>query len=269
MKTLLWKPYAALALSSTLACAAPSGVPLAEFGPREAAIGLFFDHQGLTLFEDPASATLNMAGLSLEVAPWRFVQLGIHSGGAEFDVAVPESRQNDVTATAFNGDYNIFAGGTAKLSTPRFWGERFNLAIHGNGTWFQNEDPAGNQKNGFFYQAAGSLQWRITKRVNVVLGGEWTALDGDQENTLGDKGPFGLNQPEPVDVLRGLVGVDVFLPGKNQPFISICFKPTGAIDYDDKLGIRGAALSVSLGMIAPLGKTSLPAQEEAESALDE
>lgn len=259
-----WRAATLLGIGSwvQMALAMPPGAPMGDFGPNQLAVSAFFDHNGLSLYEDPAMAVMNTAGLGIEYAPLRFVQIGAFAGGTEVDVAVPDSRQSDTAARAFNGDYSFAGGGELKLATPHFVGDAMRFVAYGNATWFRAEDASGNLRSGFYYQGGLTLQWTVMPRLNLVLGAEYHALDGTQENTLKKQSGFGLNAAEEVDAGRGLIGVEYTFPQKNRPFISVSFRPNGNLGWDDRLGIKNASVAVSFGVITDLGRVAPGKQEE-------
>ena len=58
--------------------------------------------------------------------------------------------------------------------------------------------------------------------------------------------------------------VEYYFKGPNRPFISLAFRPTGALGFEDKLGLRGGAIGITLGAIATLptkGKTQIEEEE--------
>ena len=69
--------------------------------------------------------------------------------------------------------------------------------------------------------------------------------------------------------MRGIVGVEYYFKGKNRPFVSVAFRPTGAIGWHDELGLRNASISVSLGAMATLGKEKPDAGEDEPGMIDE
>ncbi len=245
--------------------AMPPGAPMGDFGPKQLAVSAFFDHNGLSLFEDPAMAVMNTAGMGVEYAPFRFLQIGAFAGAIETDIAVPVSRQSDTSARSFNGDYSFAGGGELKLATPRFIGDAMRFVAYGNATWFRVEDVSGNLRSGFYYQGGLSLQWSPMPRLNFILGAEYHALDGTQENTLKRQSPFGLTAAEEADAGRALVGVEYTFPQKNRPFISLSFRPNGNLGWDDRLGVKNASVAVAFGVITDLGQVAPGKQQEEES----
>src|SRR3954462_15966772 len=107
-------------LALTGAWAFPPGSPMSEFGPQEVAVSLFFDHSGQDLYSEAAPSLMNSTGLSVDYAPWPYIQLGVYAGADEFDVGVPKAWQSDTYKHGFNSDYQLLMGGNAKLATPRF-----------------------------------------------------------------------------------------------------------------------------------------------------
>lgn len=257
-----WKPILSALVMPVLVVALPPGAPMSEFGPKQVAVSAYFDHNGISLYEEGAPALFNVAGMGLEYAPWPFVQVGLFGGGAEFDIGVPENRLNDTTAHAFNAGYSMTGGAGLKLATPRIARDQLRLVAYGNASWFSAEDGAKNLRQGFYYQAGASLQWAPVPSLNFVLGGEYHALDGEQENSTGASQPFGLTQATPVDVFRGLAGIEYVFPQKNRPFISLSFRPTGALGWDKKMGLQNASLCFTFGVIADLGNVAAGKQVE-------
>ena len=46
--------------------------------------------------------------------------------------------------------------------------------------------------------------------------------------------------------------MEYFFKGKNRPFLSVAFRPTGATDWHEHLGLRNASVSITLGAITTL-----------------
>lgn len=254
-----------------LAAAFPPGAPMSDFGPSQVSLSLFFDHSGQDLFDAGYPSVLNTAGLSLDYAPWPFVQAGIFGGATEFDVALPEERLSDSSAHSFNTDYSVSGGASLKLATPRFASGTTRLVGFGSATYFDNEDKPGNRKRGGILEGGATVQCLIGDRLNLVLGGEFFAVLGKQTDARGQDGSdFSLSQPDGVvDFGRGIVGVEWFFKGKNRPFISVAFRPTGSLERHEELGLRGGAISVALGAMATLGKKLPDAGEEDQGMADE
>jgi hypothetical protein len=228
---------------------------MSDFGPNQVSMSLFFDHSGQDLFEEFAPSMLNTMGLSADYAPWPYLSVGVFGGGAELDVDVPDGRVGEDSAFGFNTGLSLYGGASGKLATPRFAGETTRLVAHGSAGWFNAEDDNRNVKRGLMCNAGATLQFLAWGRLNIVLGGEFQAIVlGEQESPLTTAPvPFGMSAPSgPVDYMRGVIGVEYFFKGKNQPFLSVAVRPTGATDLHDHLGLRNASISVSLGAIATL-----------------
>jgi hypothetical protein len=228
---------------------------MSDFGPNQVSMSLFFDHSGQDLFEESAPSMLNTMGLSADYAPWPYLSIGVFGGGAELDVDLPDSRVGDDSAFGFDTDLSLYGGASGKLATPRFAGGTTRLVAHGSAAWFNAEDANRNVKRGLMCNAGATLQFQAWGRMNFVLGGEFQAiLRGEQESPLTTSAqPFGLAAPSgPIDYMRGIIGVEYFFKGKNQPFLSVAVRPTGATNVHDHLGLRNASISVSLGAIATL-----------------
>jgi hypothetical protein len=249
-----WKLTWVLLVPALAAMASPPGSPMSEFGPSQVGVGIFFDHSGQNVFREKAPSVMNQAGLSLSYAPWPYLQYGVFGGGAEFDISAPVARQTGATAPrSFDGDYSFFGGATAKLATPRVLSNTSRLVAFGAGTYFNNEDKNKNVKKGMLFNAGGSFQFLIHKRLNLVAGAEFYALDGSQVSSTGGSQPFGLTTGHGgLDYVRALVGADYFLEGKNHPFISVAFRPSSGLGWNDNLGLRGGSVSICFGAIATL-----------------
>lgn len=254
-----------------LAAAFPPGAPMSEFGPSQVSLSLFFDHSGQDLFTEAAPSVLNTAGLSLDYAPWPFFQAGIFGGATEFDVALPETRLSDTSAHSFNTDYSLSGGASMKLASPRFASGTTRLVGFGSVSYYGNEDKPGNLKHGLIYDGGATVQCLIANQLNLVLGGEFFAVYGEQKSARGGaRTEFWNSQPDGlVDFGRGIVGVEWFFKGKNRPFISLAFRPTGSLDWHDQLGLRGGSISVTLGAMATIGKKLPDAGEEEQGMADE
>lgn len=265
------KPIAIAALLlPALGLGQPPGTPMSEFGPSQVSLASFFDHSGQDLFVEGYPSLLNTTGFGLEYAPWTYVQLGIFGGVSEFDVALPESRVGEPDAAAYNTDYRFTGGGTLKLATPRFASGTTRFVAYGSAAYLDSEDELGNSKKGKLYQAGATVQYMFRDRLNFVLGGEFRALDGEQVSSLGAYAPFGITAPSGiVDKMRGLVGVEYFFKGRNRPFVSIAFRPTGSIGWHDELGLRNASISISLGAMATLAKSGETYEEDESGLIDE
>lgn len=262
----------ALVLSlPALAAAFPPGAPMSDFGPSQVSLSAFFDHSGQDLFDDMSPSVLNTTGISLDYAPWTFMQAGIFGGATEFDVAVPEARQADTSAHSFNTDYSLSGGASLKLATPHFASGTTRLVGFGSVMYYDNQDKPGNGKRGLVYDGGATIQCLIGDRLNLVLGGEFYAVTGEQTSAKGGtSGPFSLSQPDGIaDFGRGIVGVEWYFKGKNRPFISVAFRPTGSLGWHDELGLRGGSISVSLGAMATLGKKLPDAGEDDPGMVDE
>jgi hypothetical protein len=244
---------------------------MSEFGPSQVAVSLFFDHSGQDLYENPAPSVFNSTGLTADYAPWPYVQIGVFAGADEFDVGVPDAQKSDTSKHSFNSDYQLLMGAEAKLATPRFLSNKVRLVAYGSGAYLNNSDDPGNVRKGFAYTAGGNVQVAPWKGLNLVLGGEFYAIDGEQVGARDRKTqPFGVSSAAITDYMRGLVGVEYFFKGPNRPFISVSFRPTGAIGWDDQLGLRNGSVCVSLGAIATLpGKGKDKGSDEEQSVLDE
>jgi hypothetical protein len=263
--------FAAVLCLPALAAAFPPGAPMSEFGPSQVSLSLFFDHSGQDLFEDMSPSVMNTTGVSLDYAPWPFVQAGVFGGATEFDVGLPDSRLSDTSAHSFNTDYSIAGGASLKLATPRIAAGTTRLVAFGSASYFDNKDNPGNEKRGLVYNSGVTVQCMIANQLNLVLGGEFFAMNGEQLSARGGKTEtFSNSQPDGlVDLGRGIVGVEWFFKGKNRPFISIAFRPTGSLGWSDELGLRGGSISVALGAMATLGKKLPDAGEEEPGMVDE
>ncbi len=262
---------AAALLLPALGLAFPPGAPMSEFGPSQVSVSAFFDHSGQDLFTDLSPSVLNTTGLSLDYGPWSYLQFGLFAGSTEFDVALPDNRLSDTSAHAFNTDYSFSGGASMKLASPRFANGTTRMVAYGSGTYFNNEDPIGNGKQGIVYNGGLTVQYLFRNRLNLVLGGEGFAVVGEQKSAAaGGADLFANSQPDGiVDFMRGVVGVEWFFKGKNKPFISVAFRPTGSTGWHDDLGLRNASISVSLGAMASLGKEKPEAGEEDAGLIDE
>ncbi len=248
----------------------PPGSPMSEFGPSQVSLGAFFDHSGQDLYEEAYPSVLNTTGLSLDYGPWSFIQLGVFGGGGELDVAVPDSKAADTSLHAYNTDYSLYGGGSAKLATPRFASNTTRLVAFGSAAYLMSSDALGNSKTPIIYNAGASVQFMLWDKLNFVLGGEFYAWDGTQKSAKDVEMPFGLNAPTGVmDYMRGLVGVEYFFQGKNRPFISVSFRPTGNIGWHDELGLRNGSIAISLGAMATLGKNKPDGGDDEPAMVDQ
>lgn len=255
-----------------LALGFPPGTPMSDFGPSQVALGMFFDHSGQDLFEESAPSVLNTTGVAVEYAPWPYLALGVFGGGAEFDVDVPDSRIGDTSAIGFNTGYSLYGGASAKLATPRFVSGTTRLVLYGSAGYLNAKDDFKNEKRGILCNAGGSFQFLTLGKLNFVLGGEFQAmLLGEQTSSLRkEPEPFGVSAPAgAMDYLRGLVGVEYYFKGKNQPFLSVAFRPTGATNWHDNLGLRNASVSVVLGAIATINSKGKNQVQEEEPGMAE
>jgi hypothetical protein len=260
---------AAALLLPVLGLGFPPGSPMSEFGPSQVSLGAYFDHSGQDLYEQPYPSLLNSTGLSLDYGPWPFLQFGLFAGAAEFDVGLPDSRLKDSAAFAYNTDYSFSGGGSLKAATPRFAAGTTRAVAFGSIAYLDSKDVPGNSKTGLVYNGGASIQFLFRGRLNLVLGGEYYAIYGDQTDARnGTTQPFGMSEADGViDHLRGIVGVEYFFKGKNRPFVSVAFRPTGALGWHDELGIRNGSISISLGAMATLGKGKADAAGEDEPSL--
>jgi hypothetical protein len=249
----------------------PPGSPMSEFGPSQVAVGVFFDHSGQDLYEEGAPSLLNAVGLNLDYAPLPYVQVGVFAGAVEFDVGIVPRRLSDTSARAFNTDYSMYGGASAKLATPRFLSHSTRLVGYGAAGYFKNDDGHKNVKRGLHYNAGATLQWIFRDRLNFALGGEFHAIDGEQKSSRNEWEPMGLTAPLGMaDYLRGVAGVEYFFKGANRPFISVAFRPSGSLGWDDRLGLRNGSISVSMGAMTTLGGGGgAQVQEEETGMADE
>ncbi len=228
--------------------AVPPGAPFTDYGPAKMALGYFFDHSGQDIFADPnkTSSILNTTGAQFTFAPVRLINFGFYVGGAEFDHdAVVD------TGFSFNSNFNTTAGVAAKLFTPRFAGDKLRLFAFGNLGWFEAKDKFENIREIKEYHSGGGVQYQVFNVVNLILGMDVYWLDGDQSSASVASGsnPFANR-----DLYRSLVAME-FYPATNrdlikaQPFISVAFRGTGDVSWHDKLGIKNASVSASIGLI--------------------
>lgn len=259
-------------LLPALALGSPPGMPMSDFGPSQVALGLFFDHSGQDLFENSSPSVLNTTGLGVEYAPWPYLALGVFGGGAELDVDVPDAQVGDTSAYGYNTGYSLFGGASMKAASPRFVNGTSRLVLYGSAGYVDAKDDFKNEKRGLLCNAGGSFQYLALGKLNFVVGGEFQALlEGEQTSPLRqDPEPFGLSAPAgALDYMRGLVGVEYYFKGKNQPFISVAFRPTGATNWHDNLGLRNASVSVVLGAIATINTKGKNQVQEEEPGLSE
>lgn len=239
----------------TLAFCVPPGSPMSEFGPSQVALSVFYDHSGQDVYLDPAPSVLNTTGLSVDYGPWQYLQVGLYGGAAELDIAVPEAKVSDTSAHSFNTNYTVFGGVSGKLATPHFAANMLRGVGYGSLGYVNNSDANKNNRMVFVYNAGASIQCLLMTRLNLILGGEFYAFEGTQKNSKVADQPFGVSAPNgTADYFRGLIGVEYFFKGKNKPFVSVAFRPTPNIGWNDDLGISNASISISLGAIASFGK---------------
>jgi hypothetical protein len=277
MKNLfLTKSLLATVLGCAAAWATPPGATLSELKAKQMALGLYFDQSGQQLFEDGSQSLLNTTGAALEYALADYVQVGGFLGAAELQVDVPPGYKdgdlvNGQTLRVFDPGYSLYYGLTAKLASPRFLLGMARFVGYGQANFIDAEDDAGNKKEGTFYHAGltGQVEYR---GFNFVLGGEFYALvDGEQRSARGgSKQPFGLHAPAGnLDYARGIVGVEYFFKGAKRSFVSVVFRPTGSLGYDDAFGLQGGSVAVTLGAITGFAKQSdQPVDDESRSLGD-
>lgn len=253
-------------LLPALALGFPPGSPMSDFGPSQVSLGLFFDHSGQDLFEDGAPSVINSNGLSADYAPWQWLAVGAFAGSAEFDVDVPDNRLDDTSAYGFNTGLSFYGGASLKLATPRFASGTTRLVAYGAAAYLNAEDENENRKSGVMTNSGLSVQYLVRDRLNLVIGGEFQALlEGEQTSSVrSEPEPFGMTAPAgPMDYMRGLIGFEWYFKGRNRPFVSLAFRPTGSTTWHDHLGLRNASVSITLGAIATLpGKGRNQIQEE-------
>jgi hypothetical protein len=257
-------------LIPALGFAFPPGSPMSEFGPSQISLGAFFDHSGQDLFEDGYPSVLNSTGLSLDYAPWTFVQMGVFGGGGELDIGIPDGKLSDSSVHAYNTDYNVYGGASGKLATPRFGANTTRAVAFGSAAYLNSSDAFGNSKMVLIYNAGATAQFIFWNKLNFVVGAEFYAWEGEQKSARGKIEPFGVSASTGIgDYFRGIVGVEYFFKGANRPFISIAVRPTGNLGWNDDLGLRNASISVSLGAMTSLGKAKVEAGEDEPSLTDE
>ncbi len=243
---------------------------MSEFGPSQVALGAFFDNSGQDLFEDAYPSVLNATGLSLDYAPWSFIQMGIFGGGGELDVGVPDNLTSDSSLHAYNSDFNLYGGASGKLATSRFLMNTTRAVGFGSLAYLNSSDELGNGRSVLIYNTGATIQLMLWDKINFVLGGEFYAWEGTQKTSATKDVPFGLSAPSgTADYIRGIVGVEYFFKGRNRPFVSVAFRPTGNIGWHDDLGLRNASISVSLGAVATLGKSKINSGEDEPSMIDQ
>jgi len=263
MKVFKLFPLAALALlaAAPAGWATPSGAPLSEIQPKQLSLGVYIDHSGQPLYDVASPSVLNTTGLSVEYGVINFVNVGLFAGAAEFDVDIPPHGSD--TNRVFNSNFSPYGGLSAKVASPRFLTGTSRIVGFGQAAYINTEDDAGNVREGLVYNTGLTWQTDWRERMNFVIGGEFYAIDGKQQTALGGaKKPFGVNAPEVTDYFRGLVGVEYFFKGPNRPFISLLFRPTGALGYNDNLGLEGGSISLTFGAITSFGKQSEQAHDD-------
>lgn len=236
---------ALLLLLITGVFAYPPGSPMSEFGPNQTALGVYFEQSGQELYDTATSSFLNTAGVNLDYAPWKYFQLGIFGGGGELDVNITPGKENVTNIQRYESDLTWQFGLSSKLATPRVFNNTTGLVVYGSGEYISTEMNKYFKKT-FVYSAGGSIQIAVLPRLNLVFGGEFYALDGTQGPTInGDSKTFS-NQ----DNIRGLIGFEFYMAGKNRSYISVAFRPTPNLDWESGHGIKGASISISLGAIS-------------------
>jgi hypothetical protein len=239
---------------------------MSDFGPNQVALGLFFDHSGQDLFKEPAPSLLNTTGLGVEYAPWPWLAVGAFGGAAEFDVDVPDGKEGDTAFKGYDGNYSFYGGGTLKLATPRFASGTTRFVAQASAAYLNSEDENENAKKGFMTNSGVTLQSLAWGRLNFVVGAEFQALlEGEQTSSVTkDPEPFGVSATGPIDYVRGILGIEYYFKGANKPFVSLSFRPNGAIGWHDHLGLRNASIAVTLGAMATLpakGKNQINEEE--------
>ncbi len=237
-------------LGAVAAKATPSGNPVVEFGPQQLLVGFYFDHSGQEVFNDNTPSVFNTTGLNIGYAPWKFLQVGGFIGVAEFDVAKPQSKRHIDTVGSFNSDYRLHGGGSLKLVAP-IW-ESLSIFGSGSGAYHEATDGLGNYKEVRELSGAAGMMWRFGRLFNVAMGAEYFLLDGEQRNNLQHGVKFAN-----LDQYRGLLALEFFPPhssltSKGIPYISLSFRPTGSIGWNDRLGLQNASIAISLGFISDL-----------------
>jgi hypothetical protein len=257
----------------TGAClATPPGSPLSELKGRQLSLGVFYDYSGQQLFQEGNPSVLHTMGAALELGLVPFVNVGIFGGGDLLNIDVPPGAapSGGVTPRAFNSGFAPYGGLSAKLATPRFLQATTRFVAYGDAAFLRAKDDYNNERQGLFYNTGLTLQAEFDHRLNLVLGAEFYAIDGTQKNRGSSaETPMGLNAPDGlVDYFRGVVGFEYFFKGPNRPFISVAFRPTGSLKYQDGIGLQGASISVTLGAITNFGKQSDQPSEDEVHSLD-
>ncbi len=256
---------------SSLGFGYPPGSPMSEFGPSQVSVAAFFDHSGQDLFEEAYPSLLNTTGLSLDYAPWPYIQMGIFGGGGELDAVVPDKLLSDTTRHNYLTDYGLYGGGSAKLATPRFLSNTTRFVSYGSAGYLKSSDASGNIKTPIIYNGGVSIQFMVMEKLNFVVGGEYYAWDGEQKSATGQVSEnLGISKPGgDTDYLRGLVGVEYFFKGKSRPFISVAFRPNAKIGWKNNMGLQNGSISISLGAMTNLGKTKNQTGEDEPSLIDQ
>ena len=241
----------------------PPDAPLAAYGPAKMAAGFYFDHSGQDIFDDSqrTPSLLNTTGGQVTFAPFRVLHFGAYIGAAEFDHKAP---RDDPDGPAFNADFNLTYGGCAKAFTPGFLSDRMRVFASGSAGHFKVEDDFKNVRKAWEFHAGLGVQYTPLKLLTIGVGGELYVLDGEQEHTSVSGVGFGNR-----DYYRGLLSFELcpktnseFIEG--QPFISLSFRFTGDMGWDDDLGLKNASLNVSVGWITDFlyGKYKEEQEEE-------
>ncbi len=206
------------------------------------------------------------------------MEVGIFGGMAEFNVGVPPGKKigdpdgNGSTLKNFESGYDLFGGASAKLATPRFLSGKARFVGYGTASIIKAEDKPGNRKSGKFYNSGILGLLDLPHRFTVILGGEFYAIDeGSQESAAGTGSKtFGMSEPNgTMDHIRAVVGVEYFFKGRNRSFISLAFRPTGELGYEDNLGLQGGSISLTLGAISNFGNKVGQSSEDDGPTLDE
>ncbi len=249
----------------------PPGSPMSEFGPSQVSVAAFFDHSGQDLFVEGYPSLLNTTGLSLDYAPWPYIQMGIFGGGGELDAVVPVNLLSDTTKHDYLTDYGLYGGASVKLATPRFLSNTTRLVSYGSAGYLKSSDALGNSKTPIIYNGGVSIQFMVMEKLNFVVGGEYYAWDGEQKSATGQVSKnLGISKPGgDTDYLRGLVGVEYFFKGKSRPFISVAFRPNAKIGWRNNMGLQNGSISISLGAMTNLGKTKNQTGDDEPSLIDQ
>jgi len=228
----------------------PPAGPLVEYGPAKMSMAAYFEQSGQDIFKPGQAAVSShyQIGGLLSYSPFKFLQFFSFFGASQFDHNASEL----YPGIGFNGEFDLNYGGGLRLNSPRVAAEVIGISLFGGaGLWQAEDSDTKHVREGKEYQAGGQLTFMAGKHLLIGLGGEFYLLDGSQKSPNSPQKSSFANQ----DLGRGLITLEYYPTTtegalKGRPFINIHAKITPNVGYDEHLGLKNAAIGISVGLIS-------------------